>query len=81
MATAAGIYEALWEPKKIGIDKPRDLISVLEKGLDELKNNPTHYKKFDSKNGWGVYEDFVKFVEKILCACYLYPNEFLNVSI
>ena len=47
----------------------KEIIPFLEKGLKKLKAKPEYYKKFNSFNGWGMYEHFVPFVEKCLNAC------------
>lgn len=93
MATAAGLYEALWRPYllKTEIDfgddyqaewefeesqtiLAKELIPAIENGLKALKADPEGYKKFDSPNGWGVYDNFVPFVENYLNACKEYPE-------
>lgn len=80
MADKSGIYEALWRPEKIKAEKSKDIITLLEKGLADLKKRPTYFKKFDSENGWGLYEHFVPFVEEVLKACKKYPNSKICVS-
>ena len=80
MAGEAGIYQALWRPKKIGKTKASEIIDLLEKGLADLKARPEHFEIFNSTNGWGVYEDFVLFVEKYLEACKEYPDAVIEVS-
>ena len=80
MAEKAGIYYHLWRPEEIGIATAKELIEPLEEGLNKLKDNPTYYKQFNSPNGWGVYENFVPFVEKYLEACKEYPNSIIEVS-
>jgi hypothetical protein len=80
MAEAAGIYYALWRPEEKGYILAKDIISVLEEGLKKLKKSPKKYKKFDSPNGWGLYEHFVPFVEEVLSACKQYPNAEIRVS-
>jgi hypothetical protein len=52
----------------------KDIIELLENGLNELKTRPTHYEKFNSENGWGCYKYFVPFVQNYLNACKEYPN-------
>ncbi len=74
MAKAVGVYRALWRPEEIKIKKAKDLIPLLEKGLGKLKKNPEKYKLLNAPNGWGVYENFVEFVENYLKACKTYPN-------
>ena len=80
MADEAGIYYAMWRPEEIGKTKAEDIIELLEKGLDDLKSRPEHFKKFDSPNGWGMYKHFVPFVEEYLDACKKYPTAIINVS-
>ena len=80
MASKAGIYEALWEPEVRGWLYAKDIIEVLQVGLKNLKAKPKYYKKFNSPNGWGVYEHFVPFVENYLDACLKYPNARIDVS-
>lgn len=74
MADKAGIYKALWRPEEIDITKAGDLIPLLKKGFYDLKNRPDYFKKYNSSNGWGMYENFLPFVEKYLNACIEYPN-------
>ena len=80
MADEAGIYEALWKPEEINKYKAKDIIEILEKGLSDLKSRPEHFEKFNSPNGWGMYEHFVPFVEDYLNACKEYPDATIEVS-
>ena len=80
MAGEAGIYYALWRPEEIEKSKAKDIIELLEKGLADLKARPEHFEKFNSPNGWGMYEHFVPFVEKYLEACKEYPETDIHVS-
>lgn len=80
MAEAAGIYQHLWRPEELGITHARELIAPLIHGLDKLKSDPQHYKKFNAVNGWGVYEDFVSFVEAYLAACKDNPDAEIGIS-
>lgn len=81
MADEAGIYKCLWHPEEIGIKKAKQLIEPLENGLADLKARPDYFKKFNSPNGWGMYEHFVPFVEEYLKACKEHPNANVRVSI
>lgn len=74
MADKAGIYQALWRPEEIGKNKATELIHILENGLIALKLKPEYFEKFNSDNGWGMYENFVPFVENYLNACREYPD-------
>jgi predicted nucleic acid-binding Zn-ribbon protein len=39
----------------------QDKIEPLEKGIKELESNPDKYKAYNPPDGWGSYEDFVRF--------------------
>jgi len=57
-----------------------EVIKVLEKGLAKLKSKPKYFQKFDSPNGWGLYVNFVPFVEKVLSACKEYSDARIEIS-
>lgn len=80
MAKEAGIYECLWRPEEFGISQAHELVEPLREGLALLKSDPARFKKFDSPNGWGLYENFVPFVEQYLAACEQYPDARIEVS-
>lgn len=80
MASAAGIYMHLWRPDELKINKAVDLIEPLRKGLALLKSDPKEFKKFNAPNGWGLYENFVPFVENYLKACEEHPEAIVRVS-
>lgn len=69
MADAAGVYECLWRPKENNFKVAGDIIKPLEEGLTDLVLNKAKYTEHNSSNGWGVYEDFVRFVVDVLAAC------------
>ena len=60
--------------------KANEIIEVLEKGLSDLKSRPEYFETFNSENGWGMYKNFVPFVEKYLEACKEFPNATIEVS-
>lgn len=80
MADKAGIYYALWRPEEIGKTKAIEIIELLEKGLTDLKTRPEYFEKFNSPNGWGMYKDFVPFVERYLDACKEFPDAIIEIS-
>ena len=81
MASRAGIYEACWRPEEINAKKAKDIIPYLEKGLAALKKDKLYFEKFNAKNGWGIYEHFVPWVERYLEACRTYPNSIIRTSL
>ena len=80
MAMKAGIYYALWRPEEINCKYAKDIVPYLTKGLKYLKTAPEKYSKFNSPNGWGLYEHFVPFVEDYLNACIEYGDFKIEVS-
>lgn len=80
MADKAGIYKHLWRPDEINIKYASELIEPLEKGLKKLKADPDYFKQFDASNGWGMYIDFVPFVEEYLDACVKNPDAIVKAS-
>ena len=80
MARAADIYQHLWRPEEIDITKAIQLVEPLRAGLALLKSDPERFEKFNSPNGWGMYEHFVPFVEKYLAACEENPDADVRAS-
>ena len=80
MAEEAGIYMHLWRPEEIGLTKAGELIEPLRAGLELMKADPARFEKHNSPNGWGLYKNFVPFVEKYLAACEENPGATIWVS-
>lgn len=80
MATEAQIYDVLWRPDEIGLTKAHEIVSQLWQGLQELRNRPDVYKKYNPENNWGSYESLVEFVQEYLIACIVYPDAKIEVS-
>jgi hypothetical protein len=80
MAGDAGIYNALWKPNETGYTKASQIVPILKNGLELLESDPQRFAKFNSPNGWGVYEHFVPFVKSVLEACEEYPDADIRVS-
>ncbi len=79
MATEAGIYECLWQPKEstLNLKYGKDLIPLLKKGLSKLVENPVIFRKFNPENGWGNYEMFLKFCTEYLEGCQRFPDSYI----
>lgn len=80
MADDADIGRYLWEPEILGITKAGDLINPLSKGLALLVAEPDRFKKLNSPNGHGRYEDLISFVRNYLKACQENPKACVHVS-
>jgi len=80
MASKAGIYEALWRPEEIGAKYAKDIIDILFEGLKDMKARREYYEQFNAENGWGLYENFVPWIEKYLNACMEHPDAEIRVS-
>jgi len=80
MADYVGIYAALWRPDENGLTHARQLIPLLEKGLERLRGDRKPCEQFNSSNGWGTWEGLVHFVEEYLAACRAYPDAEISIS-
>jgi hypothetical protein len=80
MADSAGIYQCLWRPDEIGITQASQLIAPLAVGLALLVSCPDRFKAFNPENGWGNYDNLVRFVRNYLDACKAYPDATVRVS-
>lgn len=80
MAEAAGIYEHCWCPDEIGVTRAKQLVEPLRKGIELMKADPERFRKFNAKNGWGLYEHFVPWLERYLAACEAHPEARVGAS-
>ncbi len=47
---------------------------ILTLVLNSLKNFPDRFIAINPTNGWGSYEDFVKYIEKLIAICKEHPD-------
>jgi len=80
MANEAGIYNVLWRPEENGITEAAQLIEPLERAIAEMKADPPRFAKYNAPNGWGLYKNFVPWLERLLEACKRYPEARVNAS-
>jgi hypothetical protein len=80
MAEAVNLYDVLWRPNENGFTWAHQIIDRLIFGIAELRSDPEKYSKYNASNGWGKYENFVPFCEKILAACQEHPKATIEVS-
>lgn len=63
-----------WAYEEANPVRAHEIIEIIEKGLADMKARPKHYEKFNSPNGWGLYKNFVPFIEKYLNALKEFPE-------
>jgi hypothetical protein len=80
MADQAGIYKCLWRPEEIDITHARQLIDPLDSGVALLATQKARFEKFNSPNGWGMWEHFLPFCADYLQACRDHPDALVKVS-
>lgn len=80
MAKEAGVYEAVWRPDEHGFTKAGQLLVPLEKGLAAMRADPSRFVKFNAKNGWGTYEQFLPWLQSYFLACRDNPDADVRVS-
>ena len=80
MAQEAGIYQHLWRPEELGLTKAGQLIEPVRKGLELMKSDSDRFSQFNAPNGWGLYKNFVPWVERYLTACEENPDADIHVS-
>lgn len=67
-------HKAEWEYEDANPVRAHEIIEIIEKGLADMKDRPKHYEKFNSPNGWGMYEHFVPWIERYLAALKEFPE-------
>lgn len=75
-----GDYQAEYKFEEENPVRGYEIIPVIEKGLEDMIARPAHYKTFDSPNGWGLYKNFIPFIEKYLEALKEYPESFVECN-
>ena len=73
----AGIYEALYESEG---KKAKEVLPILKKGLLKMIEDPEHYRKFDSPNGWGLYENAVPWLFNLIEQFEKHPEGIIRIS-
>jgi hypothetical protein len=67
-------YKTEWEYEDNNPVRAHEIIEIIEKGLEDMKARPKHYEKFNSPNGWGIYHNFVPWIERYLAALKEFPE-------
>ena len=80
IASACGVYYACWRPDEINCKRAKHILPMLKDGIKNLRDDPDHYHKFDSPNGWGLYIHFLPWLEQYAEACENNPEAKIKVS-
>jgi hypothetical protein len=71
-------YDAEYKFEEENPVKAHEIISIIEKGLEDMIARPEYYETFNSSNGWGMYHNFVPWIEEYLQALNEYPESFVE---
>ena len=74
MADEGGIYGIVWRPEENGIETAGQLIKTLESAIQVMHQDRPRFEQHNASNGWGLYENFLPWLERLLKACKKYPN-------
>jgi hypothetical protein len=80
MAVEAGIYKHLWRPDEIGVTVASQLIGPLQSAIAKMLADPDRFKAHNVPNGWGMYDDFMPWLTRLLDACEEYPSAKIRIS-
>lgn len=73
----AGCYDEIYNSQG---RNAKEILPKLEKGLEKMKKFPKAFETLNAENGWGTYENAVKFLEEIIEACKENPNSEISIS-
>ena len=73
----AGIYDALYNSEGY---EAQEILPILIDGLANMVANKEEYEKLNSPNGWGLYENAVPWLIKLIQGCKDYPDSVIEVS-
>lgn len=60
------LYKILWRPDEEGIDKiTEEYRDEIYNGLAYVQRNKRRLEKYNSSNGWGIYEDLLRFLRDL----------------
>lgn len=63
------LYYACWRPEEIGARTVADVLPMLIQGLHYMIDHRKELMQFESPNGWGTYNGFMKFLLNYKQAC------------
>ena len=56
------LYKACWRPEEIGIKTAGELLPLIVEGLHYMIDHRKELEQYNSPNGWGSYNGFMKFL-------------------
>lgn len=81
MAKVLGIYSCLWKAEEAGIKTASQLVMPLGQAIDDMQANPKAFIAYESENGWGTFDGFLKWLQNLEAVCRLYPHAIVRVSV
>lgn len=71
----AGVYGILWRGTGMRV---RDVLPDLEVALELMRSDPARFRKHESPNGWGTYDNAIPWFEAVVAACRMHPNAVID---
>lgn len=63
------LYYVCWRPEEIGVKTVGDILPLLIQGLHYMIGKRKELLQYNSPNGWGTYDSFMKFLLNYKQAC------------
>lgn len=63
------LYYVCWRPEEIGIKTVSDVLPLLIQGIHYMIDHRKELIQYESPNGWGTYNGFMKFLLNYKQAC------------
>lgn len=63
------LYYVCWRPEEIGIETVGEILPLLIKGIHYMIDHRKELEQYNSPNGWGTYNGFMKFLLNYKQAC------------
>jgi len=63
MYREAGIWDVIYDCEG---KTSSDIKDAVRKGYDAMMKDPSRFRKYDSPNGWGIYDDTIEHLRKFV---------------
>jgi hypothetical protein len=74
----AGVYDALYNSEG---KTAKEVLPILEQGLQLMLDEPKKFTKLNSPNGWGTYKNAVPWLAELIAEFKEYPDGVISVSV